>query len=92
MTTQEEKIKPKPCELCGVDDGKTQMHCGGVATWSHEECSKIGCKAIKLYLRKYMWIPRGLQYLAHHIMEIYEEMMEEEGFVKVDGDWQKKEE
>jgi hypothetical protein len=83
------EIKPKPCELCGVDDGKTQMYVGGFVNWAHEKCSKIGCKAIRLHLRRLAFSPRGLEFLAHEIMQIVEEEMERQGFKKVDGAWKK---
>ena len=85
-------IKPKPCELCGVDDGKTEIHCGGFATWMHKECGDIGCKAIHLYLRRLAFMTNGLQYLAYNINEIVDEEMKKQGFRKLKGGgWKKNE-
>ena len=79
------KIKPRPCELCGVDDGKTQMRVGGFANWSHDKCSRIGSKAIELYLRKFMIMPRGLEFLAGDIIRINDKVMKEAGWKKMEG-------
>lgn len=82
----EKKIKPKPCELCGVDDGKTEMCIGGFVNWAHPKCSKIGSKAIQLHLRRLAFMPNGLQYLAYEINKIVDETMKERGFKKMEGD------
>ena len=86
----QEPPKPKPCELCGVDDGKTQLYCGGFASWMHEKCGRIGSKAIDLYLRRRAFELNGLQYLVYDVMEVVEKTMKEQGFKKVDGVWMKK--
>ena len=45
------QVKPKPCQLCGRNDGKTQFYVGGVFDWMHPKCAKIAEKAINEYLR-----------------------------------------